>query len=381
MDYSTWSVNSLNRYIDTYTNKLLDLKIVESPDQTAIEKLETEIQALNVVVATKEAEAGKPVVPDSPSVKNPTGFQIQKELQQAMRDNVPTFSPGVDVHSFIQNLELFYKLYVDGKKSPELEKMFVRLATGKMSVEYATSMTKHEPAVDDFANMKAYLKANHASKKTCYQTLDNVWDVVQNDSENLVDFARKIDEKCTEARNIIEAKYEKYKKDKSVATGATQESSSDFTMKSKDVFDLVSGQIFLQSLKTKSPAIFNSIVNDLDEVWTSVDIANRAMSFQERRANEDAQNQAANPSTFVGEGKSKQKNCWYFLNGECTRKKCSYLHDAQLQKVFSNSNKKVNIQKGKFVDKKTENEKSNSGEAKGQTHLNEIQLPVRDFQI
>ena len=257
MDYSTWSVNSLNRYIDTYTNKLLDLKIVESPDQTAIEKLETEIQALNVVVATKEAEAGKPVVPDSPSVKNPTGFQIQKELQQAMRDNVPTFSPGVDVHSFIQNLELFYKLYVDGKKSPELEKMFVRLATGKMSVEYATSMTKHEPAVDNFASMKAYLKANHASKKTCYQTLDNVWDVVQNDSENLVDFARKIDEKCTEARNIIEAKYEKYKKDKSVATGATQESSSDFTMKSKDVFDLVSGQIFLQSLKTKSPAIFN----------------------------------------------------------------------------------------------------------------------------
>ena len=57
------------------------------------------------------------------------------------------------------------------------------------------------------------------------------------------------------------------------------------------------------------------------------------------------------------------------------------MHDAQLQKVFSNSNKKVNIQKGKFVDKKTENEKSNSGEAKGQTHLNEIQLPVRDFQI
>ena len=104
------------------------------------------------------------------------------------------------------------------------------------------------------------------------------------------------------------------------------------------------------------------------------------MSFQERRANEDAQNQAANPSTFVGEGKSKQKNCWYFLNGECTRgNKCSYLHDASLQKVFSKSGK--NIQKGEFVDKKAKKEKSNSGEAKGQTHLNEIQLPVRDFQI
>ena len=44
---------------------------------------------------------------------------------------------------------------------------------------------------------------------------------------------------------------------------------------------MVSGQIFLQWLKSKSPRIFNQIVSDLDEVWNATDIANRAMAYQE----------------------------------------------------------------------------------------------------
>ena len=100
-------------------------------------------------------------------------------------------------------------------KSADMEKTFVRLATGKMSVEYGSTMTNYEPAVEDFESMKAYLKAHHASKMSCYQTLDVMWDLQKNESEDLRDFARRIDEKAVEARNIIEGQFESSLKDKS----------------------------------------------------------------------------------------------------------------------------------------------------------------------
>ena len=135
-------------------------------------------------------------------------IQIQKELQIALRDNVPKFQSGVDVHSFINALELYYDLYVAPNKSADFEKMFVRLSTGKMSVEYGSTMTKYKPAIEDFESMKSYLKTHHSSKMSCYQTLDVMWELQMLEAENLRDFARRLDEKAVESRNIIEAKFE-----------------------------------------------------------------------------------------------------------------------------------------------------------------------------
>ena len=63
--------------------------------------------------------------------------------------------------------------------------------------------------------MKTYLKTHHASKMSCYKTLDCMWDLQMTEAKNLRDFASRLDEKAVESRNIIEAKYETFSKNKS----------------------------------------------------------------------------------------------------------------------------------------------------------------------
>ena len=116
-------------------------------------------------------------------------------------------------------------------------------------------------------------------------------------------------------------------------------------MTSKDVFNMFSGQIFLQMLKAKSPHIYNQIVNDLDEVWNAVDIANLAMSYEDRMAKDSDLNQASVPSSLAADSKKTEKfvkTCWFFLNGKCRYgDKCSRNHDPNLKKVFETAGLKL----------------------------------------
>ena len=86
---------------------------------------------------------------------------------------------------------------------------------------------------------------------SCYQTLDGMWDLQISEFENFRDFARKLDDKAVEARNIIEAKFvtaqNKTAGLKSLFVEKTENANSEMT--SKDVFNLFSGQIVLQMLK------------------------------------------------------------------------------------------------------------------------------------
>ena len=356
------TVSSLETLLGMSYNKLLELKLVADPDANAIELMNKEINEIADVIKTKnDDKSAVPTVQKEPKV------QVHKELQNALRDNVPSFQSGVDVHSFINALELYYDLYVGPNKSADMEKMFVRLSTGKMSVEYGSTMTKYKPPIEDFEAMKTYLKTHHASKMSCYQTLDGMWDLQMTEAENLRDFARRLDEKAVESRNIIEAKHETFLKNKSAdKTLPADENETADNMTSKDVFNMFSGQIFLQMLKAKSPHIYNQIVNDLDEVWNAVDIANLAMSYEDRMAKDSDQNQASVPSTLAADTKNAEKfvkTCWYFINGKCRNgDKCPRNHDPTLKKSFESAGLKLNGA-GKVVknEKKKESQPAGGG--------------------
>ena len=360
LQFENMTINSLELLLVRRDDKLMELKLAETKDQNAINIINEE---MNLIASTIKAKSEVEIkTADLPVQKEPK-TQIQKELQIALRDNVPSFQSGVDVHSFINALELYYDLYVAPNKSADFEKMFVRLSTGKMSVEYGSTMTKHKPTIEDFESMKSYLKTHHASKMSCYQTLDGMWDLQMTEAENLRDFARRLDEKAVESRNIIEAKYESFSKNKSADENIE---ATDYNMTSKDVFNMFSGQIFLQKLKAKSPHIYNQIVNDLDEVWNAVDIANLAMSYQDRMAKDSDQNQATVPSTLTADSKSAEKfvqTCWYFVNGKCRNgEKCPRNHDPTLKKSFQSAGLKM-TGAGKVV--KNEKNKKDSQPAGG----------------
>ena len=361
LQFENMTVASLESLLSETYKMLLEQKIAETPNEKAIEILMEDVK--NITDQIKNKPAGADV-----QNEHKINLQIQKELQIALRDNVPTFQSGVDVHTFINSLELYHKLYVAPNDTAEMEKLFVRLSTGKMSVEYGSTMTNFEPKIETFESMKMYLKLNHASKMSCYQTLDGMWDLQMQESENFRDFARKLDDKAVEARNIIEAKFETAQTTKSagiqkITADKKKEDSADSEMTSKDVFNLFAGQIFLQMLKTKSPNIYNQIVNDLDAVWNAVDIANLAMSYKDRMA-DDENNQATVPSSLTAAYKSKNdqkneksvQNCLFYINANCRfGEKCHKSHDPFIRKAFQNSSLKLSAD-GTVTDKNNENE-------------------------
>ena len=369
LNYENMVLPSLENIFSQCNSKLLDLELAETPDEGAIGKL---IEKINKISEEIKKRTKIEQAPAEPAGKRDLkmSLQNQKELQTAIRDYVPTFQSGVDVHVFINALELYYTMYIAENPSAELEKMFVRLCTSKMSVEYGSTMTKFKPPIENFESMKSYLKTHHASKMSCYQTLDVMWDLQILESENLRDFARKLDEKAVESRNIIEAKFEASMKSKSAELKHDSEpdSTAELKMASKDVFQMLSGQIFLQMLKSKRPNVYNQIVNDLDVVWTAVDIANLAMSFEDRMAKDYSQNQATLTTSCTAESKPKKKpnknfinNCWWYLNGNCNKdEKCNRNHDSNLKKSLDTAGLKMN-KFGKIVSKDRKDEKPSGG--------------------
>ena len=363
LQLDSMDLESLKSLLGRRDEKLLECQIADPPNDKAAKILRADIDLIAAKIKTLTAEKNETETADS-TVKSEPKFQIQKELQIALRDNVPSFQSGVDVHTFINALELYYDLYVAPNKSADFEKMFVRLSASKMSVEYASTMTKYKPPIEDFESMKSYLKTHHASKMSCYQTLDGMWELQILEAENLRDFARRLDDKAVESRNIIEAKYESYKTAEIKAAGESSES-ADTNMTSKDVFNMFSGQIFLQMLKTKSPHIYNQIVNDLDEVWNAVDIANLAMSYEDRMAKDSDQNQATVPTTLTADSKNSEnfvKTCWHFINGNCkSGSKCPRNHDPTLKNTFQTAGFK--LKNGKMVkkEKKDQNGSQTAG--------------------
>ena len=99
------TLESLETLLTINYNKLLELKLEETPNNNAIALMQTEVNDILAAIKSKnETKSADLKVQKEPKV------QIQKELQIALRDNVPTFQSGVDVHSFINALELYYDL-------------------------------------------------------------------------------------------------------------------------------------------------------------------------------------------------------------------------------------------------------------------------------
>ena len=374
-DFSNFSLSRLNKTIELYTNKMIELELDDNPDQGKIKTIADKLDKLDLALKEKNqselASPSKEVMSGQPSAV-PGLSALQKELQYSFRD-VSSFTSGCDVHVFISNLELLYTLYVKDNKSDQMEQMFVRLATTKMSTDYAQTMSSHSPIVNTFELMKSYLKTHHASRMSSYQYLDTCWELQMEEAENLRDYARRIHDKMVDARNTIEAKFEAYKK-------SGDNPIENVSMTSKDVFEMVAGQIFLQALKMKSPRVFNHIVSDLDEVWNSADIANRAMAYQERMANEDEPGVSKPGTSLTIESKKSKKDsknkgtCRNFIVGNCKYgEKCRYVHDKELKKLAKDKYSKT------MEKDKNENSRANSGGGGNGQALTAVTLPNQDF--
>ena len=109
LQYENMTVSSLELLLVRRDDKLMELKLAKPQDQDAINLINEEMNLIANTIKTKSEAESKTADLEVP--KEPKA-QIHKELQIALRDNVPSFQSGVDVHSFINALELYYDLYV-----------------------------------------------------------------------------------------------------------------------------------------------------------------------------------------------------------------------------------------------------------------------------
>ena len=102
--FEKMSLQSLEALLMQTYNKLLELELEEEPNENAMQKINVKIDQIAETIKSKtdELAAGQNI-----QNEQKINLQVQKELQVAFRDNVPTFQSGVDVHSFINSLELY----------------------------------------------------------------------------------------------------------------------------------------------------------------------------------------------------------------------------------------------------------------------------------
>ena len=85
------TIESLEQLLTIHTNKLLDLQCEETPNDTAIKLMQTQVNDILAALKSKNETKSADV-----QVQKEPKIQIQKELQNALRD-VPSFQSGVSL--------------------------------------------------------------------------------------------------------------------------------------------------------------------------------------------------------------------------------------------------------------------------------------------
>ena len=111
-DYSKFSLDRLKGAIDIYENKLLEMKLDESPNQTKIQAIADELDQMDQALKerTKAGLASPSIEATSGQSSAVPGYSgIHKELQNVFRD-FTSFESGCDVPFFLNRLEMYFSL-------------------------------------------------------------------------------------------------------------------------------------------------------------------------------------------------------------------------------------------------------------------------------
>ena len=357
-----------------------------------VDKIDAEIKRRKAEDDKKKVDVAKEVKTES-FAKDYTSHKI-KTMSHVIVTEVPVFSSGHDVHVWLNKLESYHKLYVANDNSGIMEEHFIQTAKSRLCPEYLHSMLSTSDSTDTFEQMKCYMKKNHASKMSVFQILDTLWEMEQKESESFRDLGLRLDDKATEAENIIEAKFKEWAE----ANSETSE------MSKSDIYKVVSGQVFLQILKAKHRVIYNNICNDLDKTWSAKDIALKAMTYSDRmEKSEDSRNQGTVPDAFAAQRgniskpkKSKSKDsrnksrpdkdqdCYSFiLTGSCVHgNQCKRKHSQDRRKAFEEATRRENNgDKGDSKPQGGNNDKKANNANQGKSHHASYAAVVGDVPI
>ena len=329
-------LSSLLSMVSILNSEIVKLELADQVDQTKVDKLTTKLEPYNLEImarekAEKDANAKKEAAGGGKESKHDPDTAIRQEDRQVLTEmrsqieSIPVFGPGSDLTLFLTGVENVYSIFV--KSNRKFEANFLRMVEGRLAQAFLTRVCNQTPAIDTYDKLKKYLEQHHGSKKTCYQQLDELYDI-EPSANQMRDYAIQLENACNDLYIKLADKFSK----------------EDKTFDARAMLDLVGAQIYVRNLKHHAPvACYNSIVNSLSSCWDVNSVATHAQSYLERVVKEDdltapnaffggrTKQKPANKDkkkTAKGDKKEKKKGiCFKWRDtGECKYKNCWYDH-------------------------------------------------------
>ena len=194
--------------------------------------------------------------------------------------SVPRFQPGVEIETFITNLDNIYYLQVATKLEtwPRLELEFVTMVQSRLHSTYVSSILNAGKKFDTYAELKAYLVSQFSSNFTNFQILNRLMSCSIRDNESYSDFGRRMDIETTNAATLIASKYAKEN-----ATTANPTPVLD----SKQTFALFGAMLACEEIRKSSPVIYQCMIKSINKFSSAGAIAAEAQSLADRQVDND----------------------------------------------------------------------------------------------
>ena len=235
---------------------------------------------------------------------------------RALIDKVPKFEPGREITEFISDIDnIFARVSIDAQADAKVQHTFVSSVMGQMSSNYQQDIRVYETSLDKspvwtWSLFKAYLEKTYETNKSHFQVLQALEKLQKSPTESYLDFSGKMELRLARVKTLLRAHViKKY--------GDGTELSADH------VLSMVGGMLLLTKMESDAD-LMNFLTRDLDDCFSSRDIAKIADKHVERRVKAPDQ-VLSNPT--VNFARSNEQCRRERFNGHCDRAVCYYRHN------------------------------------------------------
>ena len=259
----------------------MDLNAIQTTIQFLEDKIKTSSDDIKdgYVTALTQAQlsltkmllsAGE-VKPDTTNITYKRTTNI-KSIENAL--NETTFN-GCDINEttrFIERLEKVYMITVSDV-DVTLATDFLKLVKLRLSDAVFKNLIASKVDVTTFDKLKQWLKTTYGGNFNAFQILQRAWDIEFKPEDKFAVYAQKVSEELRTGLAAIQKQHKEI-------NGSSSTLSNDATM------EFVAGLLVSNNLRAHCWPIFKDMVNDMDKMMTSTEVANKAEYYRERLGND-----------------------------------------------------------------------------------------------
>ncbi len=212
-------------------------------------------------------EEKKPVLATTTNETYSRSLNI-KSIENALND-VPTFK-GIDAKETTQYIERLEKIFTIMVKEvdPNLEADYLKLVKVRLSDQVYKNMSTTNEDVSSFDKYKSWIKKQYAGRLNAFQLLQRAFNVEFRPREQkFTVYSQTVSE---EIRTALTAIREQYKKNTDQDLGV------------ESLAEFFSAQILAENLRQYCWPLYSQMVNDMEKLSTSAEVAQKAEFYRER---------------------------------------------------------------------------------------------------